>query len=246
MNTTHHSGVSSDDTAPRRPRLLPLTILFAGGAVLALLATSVAFASGPQETAPAAHGDGHATSKVRHTAAQVAFHDEMRRLWEDHVTWTRLAIVTFAADSPGFGPTAERLLQNQADIGDAIRPFYGDAAGDQLTTLLREHITIAVELLQAAESGDTTAFNDAKARWEVNADQIADLLSSVNPRHWPQEAMRAAMRMHLDQTLAEAAHELAGAYQASIADYEEVHHHILGMADLLSSGIIKQFPARFM
>ena len=245
MNPNQHAGSSTDVPVQLRQRLLPLSVLIAGTALLALVATNVAFASGPREASPAAHGDVHAASTVPHTAAQVAFHDEMRKLWEDHVTWTRLAIVTFAAEAPGFGSTAERLLQNQADIGDAIRPFYGDAAGDQLTALLREHITIAVELLQAAKSNDTPAFVDAKARWEVNADQIADLLSSVNPRNWPKDVMRAAMMMHLEQTLAEAAHELAGDYRASIADYEEVHHHILGMADLLSSGIIKQFPSTF-
>ena len=187
---------------------------------------------------------GHSVSTPRN-AAQVAFHDAMRKLWEDHVTWTRLAIVTFAAGYDGFNETAGRLLQNQVDIGDAIKPFYGDAAGAQLTALLHDHITIAVEILQAAKAGDTAAFDDATARWYDNADDIADFLSAANPEFWPQEMMRADMKTHLDQTLSEAANELAGNFAASVADYEAAHLHILAMADMLSSGIIGQFPKRF-
>jgi len=57
--------------------------------------------------------------------------------------------------------------------------------------------------------------------------------------------MRAAMTGHLDQTLAQASHELTGEYAASVADYDEFHHHILGMADVLSTGTIRAFPNRF-
>jgi hypothetical protein len=177
--------------------------------------------------------------------AEVAFHDQMRKLWEDHVTWTRLAIVTFADGSAGFNATAARLLQNQTDIGNAVKPFYGARAGSHLTALLHDHITIAVELLQAAKAGDTSAFNDAKTRWYANANQIADFLSAANPRFWPRATMRADMKIHLDQTLAEAADELGGDYSASVADYEAIHLHILHMADLLSGGIIGQFPHKF-
>jgi hypothetical protein len=194
---------------------------------------------------PAAAGANHPAFSTPHNAAQVAFHDAMRKLWEDHVTWTRLAIVTFADGSAGFPATAARLLQNQVDIGDAVKPFYGDAAGAQLTALLHDHITIAVEILQAAKAGDTDAFNEANARWYANANDIADFLSAANPRFWPNDMMRADMKTHLDQTLAEAAHELAGEYAASVADYEDVHNHILAMADVLSSGLIGQFPSHF-
>jgi hypothetical protein len=187
----------------------------------------------------------HKGTFVPHTKRQVAFHDDMRKLWEDHITWTRLAIVTFADGSAGFDATAARLLQNQTDIGNAIKRFYGEAAGDRLTALLREHILIAVEILQAAKAGDTPAFEAARARWYVNANQVADFLSSANPRFLSRGEMRAAMKAHLDQTLTEAAHELAGDYAASVADYEVVHEHILMMADLLSSGIMRQFPRLF-
>ena len=169
----------------------------------------------------------------------------MRKLWEDHVIWTRLAIVTFADGSAGFDATASRLLQNQTDIGDAVKPFYGSAAGNRLTALLHDHMTIAVELLQDAKAGDQAAFDAAKTRWYANANDIADFLSAPNPRFWPRATMRAAMKTHLDQALAEAVAELGADYPASVAAYEAIHLHILDMADLLSSGIFRQFPRRF-
>jgi hypothetical protein len=178
-------------------------------------------------------------------ALGLAFHDQMRKLWEDHITWTRLAIVTFADGSPGFDATAGRLLQNQTDIGNAIKPFYGAVAGNRLTFLLHDHITIAVQILQAAKAGDTKAFNAANTSWYANGNDIADFLAAANPRSWPDDVMRADMKTHLDQTLAEAAHELHGQYAASVTDYEGIHAHILMMADQLSAGIIAQFPSRF-
>jgi len=227
--------------ARRRPLAAVAVALVAmlAGLLLALSTTS-------HDHADAAEGHGHGQGAAAlPTEAQVAFHDQMRKLWEDHVTWTRLAIVTFADGSAGFNATAGRLLQNQVDIGDAIKPFYGDAAGDQLTSLLHDHITIAVELLQAAKSGDTTAFNDANTRWYANANDIGDFLASANPRYWPDDLMRSMMKTHLDQTLNEAADELGGKYADSVTEYEAIHQHMLDMADLLSNGIIRTFPQRF-
>ncbi len=212
-------------------------------ALVALLSAFFAWTLPRADAHPSVSTAGHAHASASGMMGRQALHDQMRKLWEDHVTWTRLAIVTFADGSAGFGATAERLLANQVDIGDAIKPFYGEAAGDQLTALLHDHITIAVEVLQAAKDGDEAAFADANARWYDNADDIADFLAAANSRSWPQDVMRGSMRMHLDQTLAEAAHELAGDYEASIADYEEIHVHILAMADLLSDGLIRAFPA---
>jgi hypothetical protein len=179
------------------------------------------------------------------TTAKAGFHDQMRELWEQHVAWTRLAIVDFASGSAGFNATAGRLMQNQVDIGDAIKPFFGDAAGDQLTSLLHGHIAIAVEILQAAKAGNTAAFNDANARWYANANDIADFLSAANPRSWPDAMMRDMMKVHLDQTLAEASDELQGNYAAGVTEYDAIEAHMLAMADDLSSGIISKFPSRF-
>jgi len=174
-----------------------------------------------------------------------AFHDDMRKLWEDHITWTRLVIIGVFEDLPDLNDSVQRLLQNQVDIGNAVKPFYGEEAGNQLTALLTDHILIAAEILQAAKVGDTAALNDATERWYANADDIAEFLNAANPKNWPLEEMRAMMREHLDLTLQEAVAYLEGNYTASIAFYDQVHNQALEMADMLSEGIIRQFPNKF-
>jgi len=209
-------------------------------ALAALVAATLAIA-----VSGARAESGHPMTAASMNHKQLAFHDGMRKLWEDHITWTRLAIVSFAAGAPDLPATETRLLQNQTDIGNAVKPFYGRAAGNRLTALLKDHILGAVALLQAAKAGDQTMIKQRSDEWYANGRQIADFLHKANPHNWPRSDLRAMMKTHLDQTLAEATHRLQGNYAADIADYEHIHRHILEMADMLSGGIIAQFPGRF-
>ncbi|HZO60243.1 MAG TPA: hypothetical protein VFB51_11165 [Solirubrobacterales bacterium] len=235
-------------TFPTRPRsALPLA------GVIAMLSAAAALAFSGGHTAQghehagthATHSHAHVTKHKSQSAKQVALHDGMRKLWEDHITWTRLAIISFAADLPDFDATAGRLLANQDDIGNAIKPYYGRRAGARLTSLLKEHIAGAVDLLKAAKAGDDAKFEQARVAWYRNGDQIAGFLNRANPKHWGLKRMSAMMRGHLDQTLEEAAARLKGDFAADIRAYDEIHEHILEMADALSAGIVKQFPRRF-
>jgi hypothetical protein len=192
------------------------------------------------------HPEEHAHAKQSGLSEQrLALQDEMRRLWEDHITWTRLFIVSATDDLPDTAATTRRLLRNQDDIGDAIKPFYGRAAGERLTALLKEHITTAAGLLGAAKAGDQAAVERHSDAWYRNADQIADVLGDANPRHWPRREMRSMMRDHLDLTLAEAVAHLQRDHRADIRAYDRIHRQILNMADMLSEGIAAQFPNRF-
>jgi hypothetical protein len=213
-----------------------------GALTLIPAAALVAVLAGALATAPS-HADAHGA-----TATRTAFHDAMRELWEDHIVWTRQFIVSAATEDenlPDTGPTVDRLLANQTHIGNAIKPFYGEAAGDALTALLREHILIAADIITAAKAGDTAGVNAAAADWYANADEIATFLSEANPKHWPLAAMKAHMKSHLDLTLEEAVARLEGRYADDIAAYDKVHADILEMADMLSAGIIAQFPSSF-
>jgi hypothetical protein len=213
------------------------------GVIVATLTAvlALAFAVTATPSADAHPGHGSAVGKA-------AFHDAMRKLWEDHVTWTRQFIVSAATESGNLadiGPTTDRLLANQTDIGNALKPFYGDAAGEQVTALLRDHILTAAELVAAAKAGDDAAADAASTAWYRNADDIATALNGLNPKHWPLAEMKAHMKGHLDLTLEEAVARLQGRYADDIAAYDKVHLQILDMADMLSDGIIKQFPGRF-
>jgi hypothetical protein len=175
----------------------------------------------------------------------LAFQKAVRKLWEDHVSWTRFYIISALAGLPEADAAAQRLLRNQADIGNALKPFYGDAAGDQLTSLLEEHILVAADLLAAAKSGDTAGFETAHQRWYDNGDQIAGFLNKANPDHWPLSEMQSMMKAHLDRTLEEATARLEEDWAGDVAAYEKIHADILEMADMIAHGIIQQFPEQF-
>ncbi len=232
-------------TRAARPIPIFLTALVAFFSALAALAASNghdALAHGSQPHQPTASAVAHAAAMPR---KEVVLRQEMRRLWEDHITWTRLAIISLTTDSPDTEATVGRLLKNQIDIGNAVKPFYGKAAGDELTRQLRQHILIAADLVAAARAGDQARLADAQARWQENADDIAGVLASVNPRHWKLAKMKSELRTHLKLTTEEAVARLQGNWNADVAAYDQIHRHALHFADLLSTGLVKQFPKRF-
>ena len=209
-----------------------------------LVVILISLAAFAEHSAAKTQATSHVVQMIE-SSKKAAFHDAMRKLWEDHIIWTRLFIISAAADLPDKAAATDRLLQNQADIGNAIKPYYGDAAGSQLTGLLKEHITTAAEIVTAAKAGDKAKQDDATKRWFTNADQIADFLSKANPKNWPQAEMRKMMREHLNLTTEEVVARLQGNWAADIAAFDKVHEQILHMADMLTGGIVEQHSAKF-
>src|SRR5215207_4131571 len=169
---------------------------------------------------------------------------DMRKLWEDHITWTRNVIFNILDDLPGTTEAVNRLLQNQVHLGNAIKPYYGNAAGNQLTALLQDHIRIAAQLLTALKTNNTAAFNAANTAWFANADAIAAFLASLNP-NWSLIDLKNMMYEHLNLTAAEALARKNANYTGDVIAYDNVHLEILQMADMLTEGIVDQFPNMF-
>lgn len=224
----------------RRPLPLALTSLIALFSALVALAVSGGHDANAHSAAPHAADAG-----VTYTAKQVAFRNDMRQVWEDHVTWTRLAVISLIADTRDTKATVGRLLKNQSDIGKAIAPFYGKKAGAALTGLLREHILIAAEIIAAAKADDAAKLTASQAAWTANADKIATFLADANPRNWKLRDAKAMLREHLRLTTQEVVARLQGRWAADVAAYDRIHRQALEMADMLAIGIERQFPARF-
>lgn len=303
-------------------------------------------------TAPATRGTSQSA------VSRTAFHDRMRDLWNDHVVYTHNFIVSASAGLADTAELSQRLMRNQDELGEAIKPYYGEAAGSQLASLLRNHIQLAGKALLAAKgtstamqgmkmqdsagmsggylsnrasdtvstrtdsvklkgsparmsdtskvkananarakqpnsrvTGDTVsqrlptgqygnvrptdstqvtvstsqatyaqtqtqmqgqvtqvdsvALNQAIADLKANGDSIAEFLSTANPRGFAREPLRAVIQMHVTLLLKEATARINKDWSGSIAAFEEGQHQAMQMADMLSDGIIKQFPSRF-
>ena len=168
----------------------------------------------------------------------------LERLWTDHVIWTRLYIIAAVDERPEAQQAAGRLLKNQEDIGNAIVPLYGEAAGAKLTDLLKQHIMIAVDLVAAAKSGDQEKFGLNDARWTTNAQEIAAFLAGANP-YWPEKDVSDLLSLHLSLTKEEAVARLQKDFDKDIEIFDQILTEILTLADALTEGIIRQSPDKF-
>lgn len=215
--------------------------IIGAGAIMLLLCLSNSSPSAPG----CAPGAAYAADGSMAITRKAALHDAMRKLWEEHVAWTRLYIVSAAAELPDAQKVADHLMLNQSDIGDAIKPYYGDAAGNSLSALLKDHISIAADVVAAAKADDAAKLAAASKRWNDNADSIATFLNAANPVYWQEPDIRRMLHEHLSLTTDEVKARLAGDWTSDIAAYERAREQALSMADALSAGIISQFPEKF-
>lgn len=188
------------------------------------------------------HKDMH---QKKASAGTEELRTNMRTLWVEHVGWTRQVILCIVDDLPGKDQAVKRLLENQVDLGNALKPYYGNEAGDKLTSLLNPHISIAAEVVTAAKSGDTVVLAETTKRWYANADEIALFLSTANP-NWELAEMKTMMNDHLQLTIDQVEARVEKDYDADVVAYDKVQEEVMKMSDMLTDGITNQFPEKFM
>ena len=176
--------------------------------------------------------------------AKLEFMGEIRALWEQHGTWTMMAITSIVFRLPNETNVVQRLLRNPVDFRRALAPFYGEIAAANFERLLAEHLTLAADLIKAIMAGDTNSAAIIERRWYRNAEEIAVFLSSINP-FWSRDAWRNMLFEHLGYVKSIAVNMINGNYAASVRVSDDYEAQILEMAEMMSQGIIRQFPRKF-
>ena len=167
-----------------------------------------------------------------------------QRLWSEHIAYTRNGIISAFASLPDLGDVMNRLMKNQEDIGQFIAPYYGNAAATLLTNLLKEHITIAANLVSTVAQNRNTA--ELEGKWQANAVAIADLLSSLDPDNWSKDIVLPALQQHLACILKEIISRSKKDWLTDIAAYDDCSVVAAAIAEVIAYGIVDKFPEEFI
>jgi hypothetical protein len=195
--------------------------------------------------APPVEAAGEAKAATAPTMSATDLRNGMRKLWTDHTTYTRSFIVSALAGLPDLPTVTQRLLRNQDDIGNAIKPIYGEEAGKKLAALLREHILIAAEITKAAKANDSKGVDAGQKKWSKNGEDIAAFLAAANP-NWKKPALTDMLQKHLDFVTQQVVSRIKADWPADIKAYDAGYEHMMMFADMLSDGIIKQNPKKMI
>lgn len=178
------------------------------------------------------------------STAEQNLNNYIRLLWLQHVYWTRMAFESMIFNLPNAVEVSNRLMQNPGAFESALQTFYDDEEAAEFAQLLSEHLTIAGELVMALQAGDEEATDAAYSRWMENADNIAEFLASINP-NWSEDEWQKKLESHLEMTKMEATDMLSQNYEDSISTFDDIEQEALEMADLMTRGIVAQFPQYF-
>ncbi|WP_242775072.1 glycosyltransferase [Brevibacillus parabrevis] len=212
--------------------------------LLALLLTLALVFSMMQAVVSVQAKEGKVADSVCLSPKMVQLKTDMQKVWIDHTIWTRSYIVSAISNRPDQQDVLDRLLQNQQDIGNLIKPYYGEAAGNKLADLLREHILIAGKIVAAAKAGNQADVKKLEADWHRNADDISKFLSAANP-NWQFKTLQDMLYAHLQLITEIVLNCLKGDWKADIAATDKNEIHMIHLADILTEGIVKQFPEKF-
>ena len=164
--------------------------------------------------------------------------DILRKLWSDHVLWTRAFILSTAFDLGDLSAVTNELLRNPAHFADVLKPIYGEENAKAFETLLKDHLMIAAQLVGAFKKGDIAAAEAEHKKWYANADAIANALPQINP-NWDMATWQKLLYDHLNMTENEAAQILGGKFEESIRQYNQIEDEALKMADTMANGILQ-------
>lgn len=171
---------------------------------------------------------------------QVRLLNQMNLVWEQHIMWTRMLLISIAENLNDLDATEARLLRNPIDIANVFRMYYGNVVANQIQKLLTDHLVIGKNLIVALKNNNQEEAIKLNKMWYNNADEMAEFFSSINP-YYAKEELRRMFYKHLELTSNEVKFRLNKNYMEDIKAFDTVQQEILKMSQFFVNGIVMQF-----
>jgi hypothetical protein len=169
---------------------------------------------------------------------------ELNRLWVDNAVYTRLSILCLTDRLPGTEETLARLMQNQEDMGVSFSTYYGRDKGDEFCQLIASNTSLIVRIIRSKNTGSTQDLEDAQKRLASNYNDILNYLVKVNP-YLKRKELEAKLTSIVLLTNKQIDLRLSTDYDLDIQNFDQLLTESIEFSNILSEGIIKQFPKRF-
>ncbi|MDD4211056.1 MAG: hypothetical protein PHC46_01505 [Clostridia bacterium] len=182
--------------------------------------------------------------EITFSEKQLELNKKMRFRWQEHIFWTRETIIAILEDLKDKALIVFRLLENPIGIAELFSPYYSKEIVQEIEKLIKEHLTIASNLLNALKEDDSVLFDSYHADLYKNADDIVNTLASINPNYNVEE-LSEMFYQHLDLLIRSMVERKNNNYAQQIKNFDASHEQIVLMADMLADGIVKQFPDMF-
>lgn len=153
----------------------------------------------------------------------------LRKLFTDHAVYNAFVLKSIIDGVPP-DVFIKRLLVNQKDIGEELKPFIGNTKGNLITKLLTEHIKLAGECIKAAVKGDKQIQKKIDMLFK-NGDQVAAALTSINPQKLPYDITQEMFEIHNNFEVDMAMARIAKDYKKEQILYDAYYNEILDMSD---------------
>jgi hypothetical protein len=170
-------------------------------------------------------------------AEKVDLKAALRKLFSDHGIFTSFVIHSIVDGTEDVNDMVKRILQNQVDIGNQLKPIIGEEKAKRLTYLLLQHIELASDVMKAAKSESKNVLVINKMKLFDNSRKVAEFLTSLNPEKLPLQATKEMFDMHnqfvIDMTVARLSKEFA----KEIRLFDAYFNELLEMSDSIYNAL---------
>jgi len=186
----------------------------------------------------------------------LVFRMDSRTLWTKYSLGLVNYAVSSVADLSTTPSVEERLTKSATMIGDYFIPYYGIRAGSDIGKMLNAIFETGVEVVEVSKKkGDIVPL---QIKWAEQTTQLAELFNKLNPGQYPvsliQEMLHALTQLWTDNINARItnnvimnAESIDGINKLVITGIaNHVNKGYPSLADVLSRGVIAQYPLSFI